>query len=155
MGTHPIFESDFDCLTAWKSVAMEKSNSESKSEDAKSNGEEKVDDLLNTFNMQLKIEQKSADQKVKTVNRFKPYESKGKKRKRKSLSQKDDPVVPEKPPSPIFKNCSVESRSTDFSTEDLPPAYEEEVNVNELCAYLENAELIPRKMSSMAQSIYG
>ena len=64
---------------------MEKTNSESKSED-KSNEEEKVDDLLNTFNKQLKIEQKSADQKVN--NRFKPYESKNKKRKRKSLSQK-------------------------------------------------------------------
>jgi len=128
---------------------MEKSNSESKSEEV-SNGEEKVDDLLNTFNKQLKID-KTTNQKV--INRFKPYESK--KRKRKSLTQKDDPVIPEKPPSPIFKNCSVESRSAEFSTEDLPPAYEEEVNVNELCAYLENAELIPRKMSSMAQSIYG
>ena len=64
---------------------MENANSESKSED-KSNEEEKVDDLLNTFNKQLKIEQKSADQKVN--NRFKPYESKNKKRKRKSLSQK-------------------------------------------------------------------
>jgi len=61
---------------------MEKSNSESKSEEV-TNEEEKVDDLLNTFNKQLKIE-KTADQKVN--NRFKPYKSK--KRKRKSLSQK-------------------------------------------------------------------
>ena len=61
---------------------MEKSNSESKSEEV-TNEEEKVDDLLNTFNKQLKIE-KTTDQKVN--NRFKPYKSK--KRKRKSLSQK-------------------------------------------------------------------
>jgi len=31
----------------------------------------------------------------------------------------------------------------------------EEVNVNELAAYLENSVLIPRKMSSMAETIYG
>ncbi|CAG5113411.1 Oidioi.mRNA.OKI2018_I69.chr2.g7522.t1.cds [Oikopleura dioica] len=113
---------------------------------------EKVDDLLNTFNSQLKFEQK-ADQN-KTSKRFKPYKSK-KRKSKKSASKEEAKASQEKPPSPVFKNCSIESRSTEFSPEDLHPCYEEEVNVNELCAYLENAELIPRKMSSMAEAIYG
>lgn len=36
-----------------------------------------------------------------------------------------------------------------------PLTCHEEVNVNELAAYLENSVLIPRKMSSMAETIYG
>lgn len=62
---------------------MDKTKSESVTKEVTTE-EEKVDDLLNTFNSQLKIEQKTADQKVN--NRFKPYKSK--KRKRKSLSLK-------------------------------------------------------------------
>jgi len=60
----------------------------------------------------------------------------------------------------VTASCSIQSQRTT-----APPPEEalfhattsdhEEVNVNELAAYLENSVLIPRKMSSMAETIYG
>ena len=55
----------------------------------------------------------------------------------------------------VTASCSVQSQRTQAPPPDEALHHHEEVNVNELAAYLENSVLIPRKMSSMAETIYG
>ena len=56
--------------------------------------------------------------------------------------------------SRIFMNIQKQPEIIDFERSNSSNCHEE-ISVNELASYLEFSTLIPRKMSSMAESIYG